>query len=65
MLSGTAFLGYFTRATGITAPRGWTMSQFAMANVASAALVSSNPTNVLIAGVRFPLTRLRLWLSGS
>ncbi|GJN90034.1 hypothetical protein Rhopal_003031-T1 [Rhodotorula paludigena] len=50
VLSGTAFLGYFTRATGIAAPRGWTMSQFAMANVASAALVSSNPTNVLIAG---------------
>jgi len=27
------------------------MSQFVAANVASAALVSSNPTNVLIAGV--------------
>lgn len=52
VLSGTAFLGYFTRATGITAPRAWTMSQFAAANVASAALVSSNPTNILIAGVR-------------
>lgn len=51
VLSGTAFLGYFTRATGITAPRAWTMSQFAAANVASAALVSSNPTNILIAGV--------------
>ncbi|GAA5912551.1 hypothetical protein JCM8208_001989 [Rhodotorula glutinis] len=50
VLSGTAFLGYFTRATGITAPRAWTMSQFVAANVASAALVSSNPTNVLIAG---------------
>ena len=53
VLSGTAFLGYFTRATGITAPRAWIMSQFAAANVASAALVSSNPTNILIAGVRF------------
>ncbi|CEQ41207.1 SPOSA6832_02886, partial [Sporobolomyces salmonicolor] len=52
VLSGTAFLGYFTRATGITEPRAWTMSQFIAANVASAALVSSNPTNVLIAGVR-------------
>ncbi|GAA5911579.1 hypothetical protein JCM5296_005253 [Sporobolomyces johnsonii] len=50
VLSGTAFLGYFTRATGITEPRAWTMSQFVAANVASAALVSSNPTNVLIAG---------------
>ncbi|KPV74497.1 uncharacterized protein RHOBADRAFT_44986 [Rhodotorula graminis WP1] len=50
VLSGTAFLGYFTRATGIAAPRAWTMSQFVAANVASAALVSSNPTNVLIAG---------------
>ncbi|GAA6028778.1 hypothetical protein JCM8097_007390 [Rhodosporidiobolus ruineniae] len=50
VLSGTAFLGYFTRATGITAPRAFTMSQFIAANVASAALVSSNPTNVLIAG---------------
>ncbi|GAA5860932.1 hypothetical protein JCM3774_003192 [Rhodotorula dairenensis] len=50
VLSGTAFLGYFTRATGITAPRAWIMSQFVAANVASAALVSSNPTNILIAG---------------
>ncbi|GAA5825181.1 hypothetical protein JCM11251_006132 [Rhodosporidiobolus azoricus] len=50
VLSGTAFLGYFTRATGITAPNAFTMSQFIAANVASAALVSSNPTNVLIAG---------------
>ncbi|BGP17617.1 hypothetical protein JCM10213_001268 [Rhodosporidiobolus nylandii] len=50
VLSGTAFLGYFTRSTGITAPRAFTMSQFIAANVASAALVSSNPTNVLIAG---------------
>ncbi|GAA6011781.1 hypothetical protein JCM10207_004242 [Rhodosporidiobolus poonsookiae] len=50
VLSGTAFLGYFTRATGITAPRAFTTSQFIAANVASAALVSSNPTNVLIAG---------------
>ncbi|GAA5864884.1 hypothetical protein JCM8547_009260 [Rhodosporidiobolus lusitaniae] len=50
VLSGTAFLGYFTRATGITAPRAFTMSQFIAANVASAALVTSNPTNVLITG---------------
>ncbi|SCV70380.1 BQ2448_1774 [Microbotryum intermedium] len=50
VLSGTAFLGYMTRVTGITTPTAWTFSQFIAANVASAALVSSNPTNVLIAG---------------
>lgn len=45
----------FTKTTGITEPRAWTMSQFIAANIASAALVSSNPTNILIAGVsRFP-----------
>ncbi|SCZ87544.1 BZ3500_MvSof-1268-A1-R1_Chr2-2g05010 [Microbotryum saponariae] len=50
VLSGTAFLGYMTRVTGITTPTAWTFSQFIAANIASAALVSSNPTNVLIAG---------------
>ncbi|GAA5948811.1 hypothetical protein JCM3765_003909 [Sporobolomyces pararoseus] len=50
VLSGTAFLSYFTKTTGITEPRAWTMSQFIAANIASAALVSSNPTNILIAG---------------
>ncbi|ORY64732.1 hypothetical protein BCR35DRAFT_295125 [Leucosporidium creatinivorum] len=50
VLSGTAFLGYFTRVTGITVPTAWIFSQFMAANVASAALVSSNPTNVLLAG---------------
>ena len=52
VLSGTAFLGYFTRVTGIANPTAWIFSQFQAANIASAALVSSNPTNVLIAGVR-------------
>lgn len=56
VLSGTAFLGYFTRVTGITTPTAWIFSQFMAANVASAALVSSNPTNVLIAGVSFELS---------
>ncbi|KAM0786511.1 hypothetical protein ACM66B_001969 [Microbotryomycetes sp. NB124-2] len=50
VLSGTAFLGYFTRVTGIANPTAWIFSQFQAANIASAALVSSNPTNVLIAG---------------
>ncbi|GAA5836006.1 hypothetical protein JCM5353_002212 [Sporobolomyces roseus] len=50
VLSGTAFLSYFTKTTGIAEPRAWTMSQFIAANIASAALVSSNPTNILIAG---------------
>ncbi|GAA6059980.1 hypothetical protein JCM10212_001329 [Sporobolomyces blumeae] len=50
VLSGTAFLSYFTKTTGIPDPKAWTMSQFVAANVASAALVSSNPTNILIAG---------------
>ncbi|KAK4704968.1 hypothetical protein P7C70_g1252, partial [Phenoliferia sp. Uapishka_3] len=50
VLSGTAFLAYFTRVTGIVDPTAWTFSQFIAANVASAVLVSSNPTNVLLAG---------------
>lgn len=58
VLSGTAFLGYFTRVTGITTPTAWIFSQFIAANVASAALVSSNPTNVLIAGVSLPVSWL-------
>ncbi|KAK4045966.1 hypothetical protein OIV83_006477 [Microbotryomycetes sp. JL201] len=45
VLSGTAFLGYFTRVTGIANPTAWIFSQFQAANIASAALVSSNPTN--------------------
>lgn len=50
ILSGTAFLAYFTRVSGIVDPSAWTFSQFISANVASAVLVSSNPTNVLLAG---------------
>ncbi|KAI5481856.1 hypothetical protein MNV49_000133 [Pseudohyphozyma bogoriensis] len=59
VLSGTAFLGYFTRVTGITNPTAWTFSQFIAANVASAVLVSSNPTNVLIAAVKTILESAR------
>ncbi|KAL8277058.1 hypothetical protein RQP46_010592 [Phenoliferia psychrophenolica] len=50
ILSGTAFLAYFTQHSGITDSTAWTFSQFISANVASAVLVSSNPTNVLLAG---------------
>lgn len=51
ILSGTAFLAYFTRVTGISPPTAWVFAEFIAANVASAVLVSSNPTNVLISGV--------------
>ncbi|GAA96901.1 uncharacterized protein L969DRAFT_96793 [Mixia osmundae IAM 14324] len=50
ILSGTAFLAYFTRVNGITPPTAWTFAQFMACNIASAVLVSSNPTNVLLAG---------------
>jgi Na+/H+ antiporter NhaD/arsenite permease-like protein len=49
--SGTAFLAYMTRvASNITNEKAWIYSQFAMANVGSAVLVSSNPTNLVLAG---------------
>ncbi|KAM5360209.1 hypothetical protein ACJZ2D_013919 [Fusarium nematophilum] len=51
ILSGTAFLAYMTRVSkNITSPRAWIFSQFAVANIASAILVSSNPTNLVLAG---------------
>ncbi|KAL7936556.1 hypothetical protein V8C35DRAFT_295816 [Trichoderma chlorosporum] len=51
ILSGTAFLAYMTRVSrNIVHPRAWIHSQFAIANVASAILVSSNPTNLVLAG---------------
>ncbi|CAG7927265.1 unnamed protein product [Penicillium olsonii] len=51
ILSGTAFLAYMTRASkNIVHPRAWIHSQFAIANIASAILVSSNPTNLVLAG---------------
>lgn len=57
VLSGTPFLAYMTRASSnIHTPRAWIFTQFAIANVASAILVSSNPTNLVLAGafqVRF------------
>ncbi|KAK6956264.1 hypothetical protein Daesc_001538 [Daldinia eschscholtzii] len=51
ILSGTAFLAYMTRvSSNIIHPRAWIFSQFAIANIASAILVSSNPTNLVLAG---------------
>jgi hypothetical protein len=39
VLSGTAFLAYFTRVTGIVPPTAWIFAQFLTANCASAVLV--------------------------
>lgn len=50
ILSGTSFLAYFSRIAGISPPRAWTFAQFAASNVASAVLVSSNPTNLVLTG---------------
>ncbi|AEO63918.1 uncharacterized protein THITE_62405 [Thermothielavioides terrestris NRRL 8126] len=51
ILSGTAFLAYMTRvSSNIVHPRAWIFSQFAAANIGSAILVSSNPTNLVLAG---------------
>lgn len=51
ILSGTAFLAYMTRvSSNIKHPRAWIHSQFAVANISSAILVSSNPTNLVLAG---------------
>jgi Na+/H+ antiporter NhaD/arsenite permease-like protein len=51
ILSGTAFLAYMTRvSSNIEHPRAWIHTQFSIANIASAILVSSNPTNLVLAG---------------
>jgi Na+/H+ antiporter NhaD/arsenite permease-like protein len=50
ILSGTAFLAYMTRVAKDMPPRAWIFSQFAVANIGSAILVSSNPTNLVLAG---------------
>ena len=49
ILSGTPFLAYLTQHTGLE-PTAWIFSEFMAANTASAVLVSSNPTNILITG---------------
>ncbi|CAI7564156.1 unnamed protein product [Penicillium glandicola] len=51
ILSGTPFLAYMIRvSSNIAHPRAWIHSQFTIANIASAILVSSNPTNLVLAG---------------
>ncbi|KAE9986613.1 hypothetical protein EG328_005222 [Venturia inaequalis] len=49
ILSGTPFLAYLTSHTGLD-PTAWVFGEFMAANTASAVLVSSNPTNILITG---------------
>jgi Na+/H+ antiporter NhaD/arsenite permease-like protein len=51
ILSGTPFLAYMTRvSSNIKSPRAWIFAQFSVANIASTILVSSNPTNLVVAG---------------
>lgn len=51
ILSGTAFLAYMTRISrNIKEPSAWIHMQFVCANMGSAILVSSNPTNLVLAG---------------
>ncbi|KAF8965473.1 hypothetical protein BDZ97DRAFT_1659000 [Flammula alnicola] len=47
ILSGTAFLVYYTKANELE-PIAWLMSEFAAANTASMVLFVGNPTNVVI-----------------
>jgi len=47
ILSGTAFLVYYTAATKLE-PVAWLISEFAAANTASMVLFVGNPTNVVI-----------------
>ena len=47
ILSGTAFLVYYTSATRLE-PLAWLISEFAAANTASMVLFVGNPTNVVI-----------------
>ncbi|KAF9037771.1 hypothetical protein BJ165DRAFT_1502908 [Panaeolus papilionaceus] len=47
ILSGTAFLVYYTNAAGLL-PMAWLISEFAAANTASMVLFVGNPTNVVI-----------------
>lgn len=47
ILSGTAFLVYYTNVTQLN-PTAWLMSEFAAANTASMVLFVGNPTNVVV-----------------
>lgn len=51
ILSGTPFLAYMTRVSeNIKHPRAWIHTQFTLANIGSTVLVTSNPTNLVLAG---------------
>ena len=51
ILSGTPFLAYMTRVSeNIENPKAWIYTQFCLANIGSAVLVTSNPTNLVLAG---------------
>jgi Na+/H+ antiporter NhaD/arsenite permease-like protein len=46
-----SFVAYMTRiSSNILHPRAWIHAQFAVANIATAILVTSNPTNLVLAG---------------
>ncbi|KAF8236164.1 hypothetical protein L208DRAFT_1391283 [Tricholoma matsutake] len=47
ILSGTAFLVYYTQATGLQ-PVAWLIAEFAAANTSSMVLFVGNPTNVVV-----------------
>lgn len=55
ILSGTAFLAYYTKATALD-PIPWMMAEFAAANTASMVLFVGNPTNVSV--LVFPIIHL-------
>lgn len=48
VLSGTPFVAYFTQLANISPPTPFLFAQFQAANLASALLVSSNPTNLVL-----------------
>ncbi|TXT09162.1 hypothetical protein VHUM_02636 [Vanrija humicola] len=61
VLSGTPFVAYFAASTGL-APQAFAFAQFQAANLASALLVSSNPTNlVLTASFHLSFLQFSAW----
>lgn len=61
VLSGTPFVAYFASSTGLP-PQAFGFAQFQAANLASALLVSSNPTNlVLTASFHLSFLQFSAW----
>ncbi|ORY32076.1 hypothetical protein BCR39DRAFT_58188 [Naematelia encephala] len=58
VLSGTPFLAYFTSHASISPPTAYLFTHFQVANLVSALLVSSNPTNLVLTSA-FGLSFLR------